>query len=194
MPWKKDHKEETRARILDAASAAIREKGVAGVGVADMMEAAGLTHGGFYAHFKSKDALVAEAFDFACEQSGRKLEAAAARAPAGEQLLAVAEAYLTAAHARHPEKGCPVSTVGPDLVRSGGDAREAVAQAIRERLDWLESIAPGESAEAKQRNAAETYAAMLGAIFVARALGGVEGERYLERVRASLRQRQSGSH
>ena len=188
MPWKKDHKEETRAKILDAASAAIREKGVAGVGVAEMMEAAGLTHGGFYAHFKSKDALVAEAFDFACGQSDKKLQGAAARAPEGEKLLAVADAYLTAAHAARPQQGCPISTVGPDLVRSGGDSREAVADAMRERLEWLESLAPGQTKEARRRNAAGTYAAMLGGIFVARALGGSEGERYLDLVRRSLRQ------
>ena len=161
------------------------------MGVAEMMQAAGLTHGGFYSHFKSKDELVAEAFDFACEQSGKKLEAAAETAPAGEKLLAVAEAYLTAAHARHPEKGCPISTVGPDLVRSGGDAQEAVAEAMRRRLGWLEKLAPGETKDARRRSAAGTYAAMLGAIFVARALGGTEGERYLQLVRESLRQQQS---
>ena len=194
MPWKKEHKEETRARILDAASAAIREKGVAGVGVAEMMEAAGLTHGGFYAHFRSKDALVAEAFDFACQQSGKKLEAAAEKAREGAKLLAVAEAYLTAAHARQPEKGCPISTVGPDLVRSGGGAREAVAQAMRERLKWLEEIAPGTTKEERRRNAAGTYAAMLGAIFVARALGGTDAEHYLQLVRESLRQMQRTRH
>jgi TetR/AcrR family transcriptional repressor of nem operon len=193
MPWKKDHKEETRARILDAASAAIREKGVAGVGVAEMMEAAGLTHGGFYAHFKSKDALVAEAFDFACGQSAKKLAVAAEKAPVGEKLLAVAETYLTATHARHPETGCPVSTVGPDLVRAGGDAREAVAHAMQQRLAWLESLAPGDTKQARRRSAAETYATMLGAIFVARALGEGAGDRYLEAVRESLRQKQLGS-
>jgi len=193
MPWKKEHKEETRARILDAASAAIRQKGVAGVGVAEMMEAAGLTHGGFYAHFRSKDALIAEAFDLACEQSGKKLEAAAEKAPAGEKLLAVAEAYLTTTHAHHPEKGCPISTVGPDLVRNRGDAQQAVAEAVRQRLEWLECLAPGKTKEARRRSAAGTYAAMLGAIFVARALGGTDGDRYLQLVRESLRQKQSAS-
>ena len=188
MRYPADHKRETRERVLVEAAKQIRAHGPLGVGVADIMKQAGLTHGGFYAHFKSKDALVAEAFDFACEQSGRKLEAAAARAPDGEKLLAVADAYLTAAHAARPQQGCPISTVGPDLVRAGGDAREAVGDAMRQRLEWLESIAPGQTKDARRRHAAATYATMLGGILVARALGGSEGERYLELVRRSLRQ------
>src|SRR5947207_7915133 len=117
MPWKKDHKSETRGRILEKAAAAIRARGVAGVGVAQMMEAAGLTHGGFYAHFPSKDALVADAFAYACEQSAGVLDEIAGNAQPGDKLRAVAEAYLTPSHARHPERGCPISAVGPDLVR-----------------------------------------------------------------------------
>jgi TetR/AcrR family transcriptional repressor of nem operon len=187
MPWKKEHKSATRARILEAASAAIRERGIAGVSVAEAMEAAGLTHGGFYAHFKSKDELVADAFEYACEQSGSALHAAAGKAPHGEKLLAVAETYLKPTHARHPERGCPISTVGPDLVRGQGPGREAVADAMRERLAWLEELAGGGTKEDRRATAAGTYAAMLGAIFVARALGETEGEKYLERVRRFLR-------
>jgi TetR/AcrR family transcriptional repressor of nem operon len=191
MPWNKEHKTETRERILEAASAAIRERGVAGVSVADAMRAAGLTHGGFYAHFGSKDDLVAEAFAYASEKSGRKLDEAGARAPSGQGLLAIAETYLTASHARHPERGCPVSTVGPDLVRGDARGREACAAVMRKRLASLEAIADGRSAEERRRMAAGTYATMLGAIFVARALGEAEGERYLAQVRAFLRDAQT---
>ena len=189
MPWNKEHKSATRGRILEAASAAIRERGVAGVGVAEMMEAAGLTHGGFYAHFKSKDDLVADAFAYACEQSGSALDAAAQKAPPPEKLLAVAEAYLSANHARHPERGCPISAVGLDLVRGQGPGREAVAEIMRKRLAWLEELANGKTREERRRMAAGTYATMLGAIFVARALGEGEGEKYLAQVRKFLKDR-----
>ena len=188
MPWKKEHKEETRGRILEAASAAIRERGIAGVSVAEMMQAAGLTHGGFYAHFGSKEELIADAFAHACGQSHDKLQAAADRAAAGEKLLAVADTYLTPVHARHPERGCPISTVGPDLVRNGGEAKEAVGDAMRERLAWLEALAPGKTKEARRAHAAGTYAVMLGALLVARALGDTEGEKYLAQARAFLRE------
>src|SRR5881394_4314915 len=187
MPWKKDHKSETRRRILEKAAEAIRAHGIEGVGVAQMMEAAGLTHGGFYAHFPSKEALVADAFAYACEQSAGVLEKISAKAPPGEKLRAVADAYLTAGHAQHPERGCPISAVGPDLVRGEGPGREACVDAVRRRLDRLENLAPGETREERRRLAAGTYATMLGALFVARALGDAEGEKYLAQVRSFLR-------
>ena len=123
MPWNKDHKGTTRGRILETASSALRAKGVAGVGVAQVMQEAGLTHGGFYAHFGSKDELVADAFLHACDQSAGKLEAAAGAAAEGEKLNAVASAYLTSNHARHPERGCPIAALGGELVRNEGPAR-----------------------------------------------------------------------
>jgi TetR/AcrR family transcriptional repressor of nem operon len=186
MPWKKEHKSATRGRILETASAAIRERGIAGVGVAQVMEAAGLTHGGFYAHFDSKDELVADAFDYACRQSGGALHGAVAKAAPGEKLQAVADAYLTSSHARHPGRGCPISAVGPDLVRGDGPGRKFLGNAVRARLDWLEGLAGAKSKEERRRTAAGTYATMLGALFVARSLGDAEGEKYLAQVRRFL--------
>ena len=186
MPWSKDHKESTRERILESASTAMREKGVAGVGVKEVMDAAGLTHGGFYAHFGSREEMLADAFAFACTKSGSVLDDAADKAAAGKKLLAVAEAYLTANHARHPERGCPIAAVGPELVRGEGAARQTLGETVRKRLAWLEGLATGKSKEEKRRKAAGTYATMLGALFVARALGDVEGEKYLAQVRRYL--------
>jgi TetR/AcrR family transcriptional repressor of nem operon len=186
MPWNKDHKSATRERILESASTAIRERGVAGVGVKEVMDKAGLTHGGFYAHFASKDELLADAFAFACTQSGGILDQAAEKAAPGEKLTAVAQAYLSASHARHPERGCPIAAVGPELVRGEGPARQTLGETVRKRLAWLENLATGKSKEERRRKAAATYATMLGALFVARALGDEEGEKYLAQVRRSL--------
>jgi TetR/AcrR family transcriptional repressor of nem operon len=186
MPWSKDHKGATRDRILESASSAIRERGVAGVGVKEVMDAAGLTHGGFYAHFGSKEELLAEAFAWACRQSGPVMDEAANKAAPDKKLLAVAEAYLTASHARHPERGCPIAAVGPEVVRGEGPARDTLGEVVRKRLAWLEDLATGKSKEERRRKAAGTYATMLGALFVARALGDAEGEKYLAQVRRYL--------
>ena len=186
MPWSKDHKDATRGRILETASSALRAKGVAGVGVAQVMQEAGLTHGGFYAHFASKDELVADAFLHACEQSAGKLEAAAEAAAPGEKLNAVAGAYLTPSHARHPERGCPIAALGHELARSEGPAREALGERIRQRLGWMEEIATGKSKDERRRKAAGTYAAMIGGLLIARALGDADGDKYLAQVRRFL--------
>src|SRR6188768_4006613 len=124
MPWSKDHKSATRGRILETASTAIRAKGVAGVGVAQVMEAAGLTHGGFYAHFGSKDELVASALAHALEQSGKRTGPAVEAAPADQKLRAAAEAYLTAEHLANIDRGCPIVALGSELTRGSGPARD----------------------------------------------------------------------
>src|SRR5258706_1470563 len=102
MPWNKEHKGATRERILESASSAIRGRGVAGVGVKDVMDAAGLTHGGFYAHFGSKEELLADAFGFPCTQSAAVLANVADPAPPPPQMLPVPGAYLSSRHALHP--------------------------------------------------------------------------------------------
>ena len=187
MPWKKEHKSATRGRILETAATAIRAKGVAGLGVAQVMEAAGLTHGGFYAHFGSKEDLVASALAQACEESRARLQVAAERAPDGEGLQAVANAYLTSNHMRHPETGCPIAAVGPEVERGGGPARQAYAEYVRGNLDRLEAMARGKTREERRRAAAGTYATMVGALLLARALGDEEGEKFLAQVRRFLK-------
>jgi TetR/AcrR family transcriptional regulator, transcriptional repressor for nem operon len=186
MPWKKEHKSATRGRILETAATAIRTKGVAGLGVAQVMEASGLTHGGFYAHFGSKEDLVASALAHACEESRARLQAAAEAAPEGERLQAVVNAYLTPNHMRHPESGCPVAAVGTEVQRGEGPARQAYAEYVRGNLGELEAIAPGKTREQRRRAAAGTYATMVGALVLARALEGTEGEKFLAQVRRFL--------
>lgn len=119
MPWSREHKRETRQRIVQAAADAFRERGIDGVGVADIMKRAGLTHGGFYAHFKSKDDLVKAAF----EQMSREIADTVG-----------ATDYLAELHMLHPERGCPLPTVGTELARSGAKMRRSVAGEIRARL------------------------------------------------------------
>src|SRR5215475_2405349 len=142
MPWPNEQKSQTRARIVAAASPALRAKGVAGVGVADVMASAGLTHGGFYAHFGSRDDLLAEALDHASRQSLAALARALAATAAKPPLHTVIDAYLCPRHVVHPETGCPLAAVGTEIPRTGGRMRRAFSRRIRERLDWLRGLLP----------------------------------------------------
>src|SRR5262245_58504172 len=107
MPWPRDYKVRTRARIVAKAAAALRDNGVTGVGVAETMARAGLTHGGFYAHFESKDRLLAEALEHANRESLALLVRSLQAAPSEAQLRAVADAYLSPWHMRHVGARCP---------------------------------------------------------------------------------------
>src|SRR5262245_5627440 len=137
MRYAAEHKASTRRRIVDGASAALRARGLAGVGVADVMREAGLTHGGFYAHFPSKDDLVAEAVDAAGEQSVRNLRKVVKRAAPGRAFKAIVDAYLSPAHRDRPERGCALAALGPELARESPSARRAVAGQIDGLLDLL---------------------------------------------------------
>lgn len=187
MPWPNDRKAQTRARIIDAAAAALREKGVAGVGVADIMASAGLTHGGFYAHFPSRDDLLAEAVTHASEESLRPLEASLDAASDEHRLHAVIDAYLSPAHAAHADAGCPVAAVGSEVARSGGRMHRNMARAIGERLDWMRSLLPpGRRTRAREEQVVGTLACMVGGLILARAVDKKESDAVLAACRGFL--------
>jgi TetR/AcrR family transcriptional regulator, transcriptional repressor for nem operon len=170
VPWSKEHKRETRERIVRAAADAFRERGIDGLGVADIMKRAGLTHGGFYAHFKSKDELVKAAF----EQMSREIADTVG-----------ATDYLAELHMLHPERGCPLPTVGTELARSGAKMRRGVAGEIRARLARIgERLGKRRDKEA---DVAGAFACMVGGMLIARALPESEGSAFLGRCRAFLR-------
>src|SRR5262249_62329167 len=113
MPWPKERKGKTRQRIVQAAASAFRKQGIADVGIAELMKRAGLTHGGFYAHFSSKEKLLADALAHAAAQVSENLRRSLARqpSPGRDPLLSAAEAYLSPQHLQHPEAGCPVAAL-----------------------------------------------------------------------------------
>jgi TetR/AcrR family transcriptional repressor of nem operon len=188
MPWSKAHKEATHRRIVATAAAALRRQGLAGIGVAELMREAGLTHGGFYAHFPSKDALIAEALAHAGEQSRQWYGAVAATASAEGKLQKIVDLYLTPHHCAHPEQGCAVAALGGEVARAGGAARDALRQRIEEQLDLLGRYAPGVDRKARERQAIGAFAAMIGGLILARGLGaGRDSEHILAEVRAFLR-------
>src|SRR5271165_5680926 len=109
MRYSREHKQATHARIVRKASVRLREKGAHGIGVADVMKDAGLTHGGFYAHFDSREAMLAEAADRAGSDSVARLAIIAAAVPSQQALSALLSAYLSKAHAAGIENGCPAA-------------------------------------------------------------------------------------
>ena len=133
-------KQQTHERIVAAATRRFRAGGIAGVGVADVMGEAGLTHGGFYAHFASKDALVAEACGVGLAQSRERIIRKIRREPAERRLSAYIDLYLSAEHRDHPEAGCVMPTLSGEVARSSGAVRAAFTQAYNDYRAALASL------------------------------------------------------
>lgn len=187
MSWPEHQKAETKRRIVAEAAAAFRGAGVAGVSVADVMRKAGLTHGGFYAHFAAKDDLVAEAVAYAGQETISMLDAPAGESAQPRSLLAVAAAYLSQGHLDHPERGCPVATLGPELARGPRRTRRTLAVGIKERIQWLRDRVPANVREdVREQQAVGALACMVGGMILARALEEKDAQRVLESCRAFL--------
>jgi TetR/AcrR family transcriptional regulator, transcriptional repressor for nem operon len=178
-------KEDTHDHILDVAARALRRHGYAGVRVADVMKEAGLTHGGFYAHFPSREALLVEAL----ARAGRDSAAAVARAaasPRGRDASAfrsLIEAYLSDRHLASPETGCPVAALGSDMPRQSLAVRQASALRVGRLIESVRETLPG----ASRSTATVVAGTMVGTLQLARALGdNEEGRAALAAARESL--------
>jgi TetR/AcrR family transcriptional repressor of nem operon len=168
MGHSKADKAASHERIVQIAAARFREAGLDGIGVADLMKEAGLTHGGFYRHFDSRDQLVAEAVERALAQGAQRLGRVVARS--GEQAFAaVVEAYLNRAHVDHPGSGCALVALAADVARSGSPARAAYTRQVRQYLDLFADLLalPGPQA---RRRAVAILSALVGALALARAV------------------------
>jgi TetR/AcrR family transcriptional repressor of nem operon len=154
-----------RERILDAAAQLFRERGFEGIGVADLMKEAGLTHGGFYGHFSSKDDLIAQASARELTRSLAYWSTVGERA-SGDRLSAIAAVYLTSKHRDNPGAGCVLAALGPDVSRQGPAVRRTVTDYVRSVCD-LAQLVPGKSKDARQK-AISTYATLVGAMVLAR--------------------------
>ena len=169
MKVSREQAAQNRERIVEAAAQLFRERGFDGIGVADLMKAAGLTHGGFYGHFSSKDDLIAEASARALTRSLALWGKLAERA-SGDPLSAVAGAYLTSRHRDNPGAGCLLAALGPDVSRQGPLVRRAVTGYVRSAVDLLTKLVPGKSGAARREKAISTYATLVGAMVIARAV------------------------
>ena len=158
-----------RERIVETAAQRFRELGFDGIGVADLMKEAGLTHGGFYGHFSSKEDLIAEASDRALMRSLALFTDVAERTR-GDPLPAIASAYLTTGHRDKPGEGCLLAALGSDVSRQGPTVRRAVTDHLRAAVDLLAKLVPGKSKTARRQKAISTYATLVGTMVMARAV------------------------
>lgn len=179
-------KQLTHDRILDTAARALRGTGFHGVGVADVMKQAGLTHGGFYAHFASRDALLAEALEHAGADSRARLQKAMAAGEAKGQsrLRALVENYLSDRHLGSPESGCPVAALASEMPRQADAVREAAATRVRSLIALVETVLPD---DVPTGTAAVVASQLVGSLQVARMLGdNAQGRRHLAAARRFL--------
>jgi TetR/AcrR family transcriptional regulator, transcriptional repressor for nem operon len=170
MRVSKETMERHHQQIVSIASEMLRERGVQGISVADVMQAAGLTHGGFYRHFSSKEALVAEATSAAFGEILEKLEKSALRKGAKTALETYVSGYLSQQHVGNPSRGCPIPAFGGDIAREGADIQAAFRLGVGQLLEWIEAGLPLPEAERKGK-ALALLSLMVGAIITARASG-----------------------
>lgn len=180
MRYPNNHKAATRQRIIDEASQRLRKDGIEGTGLVPLMKALGLTHGGFYAHFSSKDDLVQAALDAA---AGQTLEHWQAPHDAA-RLRALIDGYLSAGHRDQPDQGCPLPTLAAELGLRGtpSPTGDALAAGLAQALAKVEVACEGEDA------GLVALATMVGAVTLARAMAdGAQSERILGAARAAIR-------
>ena len=175
-----------RERILDAAARLFRERGFEGIGVADTMKAAGLTHGAFYGHFSSKEELITQACARAFSRSHERWSKRAGRTP-DNPLSSIVRGYLSRRHRDDPGTGCTLAALGPDIARHGSGVRRAVTEGLQSSFNLLSGLIPGKSEAARRQKAISTYASLMGAMIMARAVDDEAlSQEILNAVRASV--------
>lgn len=163
-------KEASHERIVGVAARAIRRSGYNGTGVADIMKEAGLTHGAFYAHFASREAMLAEAADRAGAESNAVAASVIAGVPAEQALQALMQAYLSKEHLEGIETGCPVSALGSEMPRQSPEVRRAATRRIKEMIDLVARQFPDWGQPAAHQRALLAVSTMVGTLMLARAV------------------------
>lgn len=193
MKVSREQAAENRERIVQVAAKLFRERGFDGIGVADLMKAAGLTHGGFYGHFGSKEDLAAEASDRALKDTLQYWSTVIDKAP-DEAFSTIVNRYLSEGHRDTPGKGCLMAALGSDLGRQARPVRRVVTDGIQAFIGQLMQLVPGKSKSARRRQALTDFAAMVGAVTIARAVDDPAlSKDVLDAVASSLLEQREGS-
>ena len=169
MGHSKAQKTKTHKRIISIASKRFREKGLARVGIAEVMKEAGLTVGGFYKHFDSRDDLVAEAVSSAFGGWKRRVDAAKAGGPP-VSLAKLIDDYLDEAHRDNPGTGCAFSALAPEIARSDKQTRALTSEQVRNDIQLIAGLLPGKDKSRARSRAILTFSALVGAMSLARAV------------------------
>jgi TetR/AcrR family transcriptional repressor of nem operon len=168
MRYDAEHKQKTRERVLDEAAKAIREEGPHRVGVAGIMAKAGLTHGGFYAHFASKDELVVAAIQHMFDGGAMRRLARTEGHPPAEGLAAYIDFYLSAAHRDARLTGCAMAALAADLPRLNQEAQETFSAGVARVTDALAKLIEGLGYSESKAMASSVLAELVGALSLAR--------------------------
>src|SRR5215471_14257766 len=187
MRYESDHKARTRQRIVKNAARQVRAKGLNGPGVAGLMKASGLTVGGFYKHFGSKDDLLVQAIEEGMNDFGGKLFEATKDAPPGERWKEIVKWYLSVDHCERSDTGCPMASLAPEIARAAPAVKKRILNIMKARREHLLEFMPGRNAAEKERNFAVIFTAMAGAVSMARIMmDPAEKEKILSSVRDHL--------
>src|SRR3989442_10987487 len=190
MRYDAEHKQRTRERVLHEAAEAIRQFGPDRIGVAGLMAKAGLTAGGFYAHFKSKDDLVAQAIAQMFEDRARVLQDCMSGVGPAQALRSFVDVYLSTQHRDRRERGCPLPALSGDLPRMPAAARKRFEAGVRRMTDSIADLLKQIGQPAPDELAASIVSEMVGAIVLARAVPSAElSTRILEGAREKIRRR-----
>src|SRR5579872_1501773 len=174
MRYSREHKVQTHARIVSKASVKLREKGAHGIGLADLMRDAGLTHGGFYAHFDSRESLMIEAFTHAMDRSTACWQKMSKETPPEKRFSKIVSGYLTPAHRDDPGHGCAVPALGAEIARESTKTRRVFSGRMERMIEMLTEQFPGMPRKAARKHAIAAMATMVGGVVMARIAGSGE--------------------
>ena len=170
MRYDAEHKAKTHRRIVKGASRQLRKRGLNGPAVATLMKASGLTHGGFYKHFSSRDDLVLEAIEESLDELTQTLTDAAKRAGSRDAWKAMVATYLSLERCDQAEIGCPIAALAPDIARTAPAMKQRISAAILKFRSELIPFMPGRTADEKASNFLMLMTSMAGAVALARTM------------------------
>ena len=181
-----EHKADTHRRIVTQASRTFRKEG-SSASILPLMKSVGLTHGGFYKHFDTKDKLFLEALEFGFEETAAQFETAAASAKPGQQVAAIITTYLRMDHVKHAEYGCAIPTLGIDISRQHPQTQKAAQNTINKFTQRMARFMPGKTASKREENFFILFSSLVGAVTMARMISDPKKrERILKTNRALL--------
>lgn len=187
MRYDAEHKERTHRRIVKGASRQLRKKGLNGPAVATLMKASGLTHGGFYKHFSSRDDLVVEAIEESLRELTQTLIDAAERSGSRAPWKSIIETYLSLERCDGADRGCPIAALAPDIARTPPAMKQRISTAILKFREKLIPFMPGRTSEERSSNFLMIMTSMAGTIAIARTMPEVAvRQRILDTVRDRL--------
>jgi TetR/AcrR family transcriptional regulator, transcriptional repressor for nem operon len=161
---------QNRERVLEAAGRLFRERGFEGIGVADLMKAAGLTHGAFYGQFESKEHLIAQACERALMGSSQKWDRLLEGKKGDQALKALRAHYLSRHHVENPQSGCALAALAAEAARRDAPVRRVFTEGANRLVERIASLLPVRSKPARRREALATLAGLVGALVLARAV------------------------